>query len=97
MGLFAGGTELGRPSRKQAKPLRHLAGAFCARLFRPQWIEDELVRCGARDARLIDEDVVAVTVAAQSSAEANELVRVLLARVGVSKDAIVQPVAPARA
>jgi hypothetical protein len=70
---------------------------FALDWFRPQWIEDELVRCGARDARLIDEDIVAVTVAAGSSAEANELVRVLLARVGVNEVATVEPVAPARA
>ena len=29
----------------------------------PEWIEDELVRCGARDAHLLDDDRVSVTVA----------------------------------
>lgn len=59
--------------------------------FRAEWIEDELVRCGARDARMTDERTVAVTVAAKSSAEAGELVRLLLDRAGASEVAIVDP------
>jgi hypothetical protein len=51
---------------------------------RPEWIEDELVRCGARDARVVDEDAVAVTVAARSRAVAEELVLELLDRVRAS-------------
>lgn len=58
---------------------------------RPEWIEDELVRAGARDARMTDTDSVAVTVAAESSARANEIVRALLDRVGASEVAIVDP------
>ena len=49
---------------------------------RPMWIEDELIRGGAREARLLDGDRVVVTVAARSRAEAVELVESLLARVG---------------
>lgn len=58
---------------------------------RPEWIEDELVRAGARDARMTDTDCVAVTVAAESSARANELVCALLDRIGASEVAIVDP------
>jgi hypothetical protein len=52
--------------------------------LRPAWIEDELVRCGARGARLTDEDTVSVTVEARSRAEAAHLVCDLLARVGAN-------------
>ena len=51
---------------------------------RPDWIEDELIRGGARDAHMIQGDDVAVTVAARSRAEANQLVEALLARVGAT-------------
>jgi hypothetical protein len=48
----------------------------------PEWIEDELVRRGARDARLVEDGIVAVTVEASSPAHADELVRDLLHRIG---------------
>ena len=53
---------------------------------RPEWIEDELVRRGARDAHLLGDDVaaVSVTVSAPSHREAELLVRDLLARVGAA-------------
>jgi hypothetical protein len=51
---------------------------------RPEWIEDELVRRGARDAHLLDEDVVSVTVEAASEVVANALVLDLLARLGAT-------------
>lgn len=51
---------------------------------RPEWIEDELIRCGAREAHLVDEYTVAVTVAARSRPMAEELVHDLLDRVGAS-------------
>lgn len=49
---------------------------------RTSWIEDELIRSGARDARLTDPNTVAVTVAARSRSEADDLVCALLTRVG---------------
>lgn len=55
----------------------------------PAWIEDELIRCGARDARMIGAQDVAVTVAAPSSAEAAVFVSDLLTRVGAT--AVVDP------
>jgi hypothetical protein len=41
--------------------------------LRPEWIEDELVRSGAREAHMLADDVpiVAVTVWARSAHEAN--------------------------
>lgn len=51
---------------------------------RPEWIEDELVRSGARDARILPDDAVAVTVTARSRDEADGMVRDLLARLGAS-------------
>lgn len=54
---------------------------------RPEWLEDELIRSGARDARLVDGETVAVTVAAASTREARELVRGLLDRVGATASA----------
>ena len=48
----------------------------------PEWIEDELIRVGAREAHFTDRDTVAVTVAAKSRAEANDLVSHLLVRAG---------------
>ncbi|HVS85304.1 MAG TPA: hypothetical protein VHD91_06710 [Gaiellaceae bacterium] len=48
---------------------------------RPEWLEDELIRAGARDARLVDAVTVAVTVAAASAMEAEVMVRDLLERV----------------
>lgn len=59
-------------------------GRFEVDWSRPEWIEDELIRRGAREAHLVGEDTVAVTVAASSRREANELVRDLLARVGAT-------------
>jgi hypothetical protein len=50
----------------------------------PAWVEDELVRRGARDAHLVDDDVVAVTVEAKSRSDAEATVRELLSRVGVA-------------
>lgn len=50
----------------------------------PEWIEDELVRRGARDAHLVEDDVVAVTVEAKSQRDAHDAVRVLFARIGAS-------------
>jgi len=52
---------------------------------RPVWIEDELVRSGARDAHVLEDGKVAVTVAARSGDEAYDLVRELLARVGATE------------
>jgi hypothetical protein len=53
---------------------------------RPEWIEDELVRRGARDAHMLGDDVptVSVTVSAPSLRAAELLVRDLLARVGAA-------------
>jgi hypothetical protein len=45
-------------------------------------IEDELVRSGARGARLFDDGEIAVTVAAASSPQARDLVQALLRGVG---------------
>lgn len=50
----------------------------------PAWIEDELVRRGARDSHLVEEDVVAVTVEAKSRLDAETAVCELLSRVGVA-------------
>lgn len=51
---------------------------------RSGWIEDELIRCGAQDAHLLDQDAVSVTVAARSAGDAHEMVRDLLNRAGAS-------------
>jgi hypothetical protein len=53
----------------------------CTRI---EWLEDELVRRGARDAHLIADEVVAVTVEAKSQCEAETIVSDLLARVGAT-------------
>ena len=58
---------------------------------RPEWIEDELVRCGARDARLFDDDLVSVTVCAGSREAGEDFVRELLARVSARAVAVVEP------
>jgi hypothetical protein len=58
---------------------------------RPEWIEDELVRCGARDARLLDNGLVSVTVRAASREAAEDLVRGLLQRINARTVEIVQP------
>jgi hypothetical protein len=58
---------------------------------RPEWIEDELVRCGARDARLLDDGLVSVTVCARSREAAEDLVRGLLQRIDARTVEIVQP------
>ena len=57
---------------------------------RPEWIEDELVRCGARDARLFDDDLVSVTVCASSQEAAQDLVRELLDRVSAKAVEVVE-------
>jgi hypothetical protein len=57
----------------------------------PGWIEDELVRCGARDAHLLEDDLVSVTVCASTREAAEELVRELLERVGARAVAVVEP------
>lgn len=48
----------------------------------PTWIEDELVRRGARDAHLVRDDVVAVMVEAKSQPDAQQLVYDLVRRAG---------------
>ena len=58
---------------------------------RPEWIEDELVRRGARDARLLDDDLVSVTVCASSREAAEDLVRELLERVSARAVAVLDP------
>jgi hypothetical protein len=58
---------------------------------RPEWIEDELVRCGAREAHLIDDDLVSVTVCAGSRLAAEEIVRDLLGRVSAKVVGLVMP------
>jgi hypothetical protein len=58
---------------------------------RPEWVEDELVRCGARDAHLLEDDLVSVTVCAGSRGAAEDLVRELLERVSVRAVAVVAP------
>jgi hypothetical protein len=62
---------------------------FAVDWTRPGWIEDELVRRGARDAHLVGDDVVSVTVVASSRREAEELVEDLLIRVGATPLGIV--------
>jgi hypothetical protein len=65
---------------------------------RPEWIEDELVRRGARDAHMLPDDIptVAVTVSARSREEANAVVCRLLDRVGAYAVEIVPPSLAAR-
>jgi hypothetical protein len=58
---------------------------------RPEWIEDELVRCGARDAHLANDELVSVTVCAGSREAAEELVRDLLERVSAKAIELVEP------
>jgi hypothetical protein len=60
---------------------------------RPERIEDELIRSGARDAHMLADDVpiVAVTVSARSLREANALVRDLLEHVGAGSVEIIAP------
>ena len=58
---------------------------------RLEWIEDELVRSGARDARLVEDDLVSVTVCANSREAAEELVRELLERVSARAVGVVEP------
>jgi hypothetical protein len=60
---------------------------------RPEWIEDELVRSGAREAHMLADDVpiVAVTVCARSPDEANNIVRGLLTGVGAYSVEIIEP------
>ena len=58
---------------------------------KPEWIEDELVRSGARDAHMLADDIptVAVTVCARSRDGAETIVRSLLEHVGASSIEIV--------
>jgi hypothetical protein len=58
---------------------------------RPEWIEDELVRCGARAAHLLPNDLVSVTVSAASHEAAEDLVRELLDRVRAKAVEVVEP------
>jgi hypothetical protein len=58
---------------------------------RPEWIEDELVRCGARDARLLEHDLISVMVGARSRDEAEDRVRELLERVNAKAVTVVEP------
>jgi len=53
-------------------------------LARPAWIEDELVRRGARGAHLTDDGAVSILVEAKSRGEASDVARDLLARVGAT-------------
>ena len=57
---------------------------FAVDWIRPGWVEDELVRRGARDAHLIDDETVSVVVVARSRREAEDHVRDLLTRVGAT-------------
>jgi hypothetical protein len=57
----------------------------------PEWIEDELVRRGARHARLLENGTVSVTVCANSPEQAQNLVRQLLSRVSDRAIEIVEP------
>ena len=50
----------------------------------PEWIEDELVRRGARDAHLVGDGAVSVMVEARSHADAKALVQDLLERIGAT-------------
>ena len=61
---------------------------------RPEWIEDELVRSGAREAHLLDDDLVSVTVCARSRVDAEDLVRDLLGRVNAKVAGLVVPELP---
>jgi hypothetical protein len=65
--------------------------AFEVDWSRPEWIEDELVCRGARNARLFDDDLVSVTVSAGSRETAEDLVRELLERVNARAVAIAEP------
>jgi RNA-binding protein YhbY len=56
---------------------------------RPEWIEDELVRSGAREARLLEDGFVSVTVCANSRDAAEDFVRELLERVSAKAVAVV--------
>jgi hypothetical protein len=58
---------------------------------RREWIEDELVRGGARDARLIDDELASVTVCANSREAAADLVLGLLGRLGAKAVEVVAP------
>jgi hypothetical protein len=57
---------------------------------RPDWIEDELVRRGARDARLLEDDLVSVTVCANTREAAEDLVSELLERLSARAVAVVE-------
>ena len=81
-----------RPGNGYTRPRAgRRAGAFRAGLVSAGMDRGRACASGARDARMTDTDSVAVTVAAESSAHANELVRALLGRAGASEVAIVDP------
>jgi hypothetical protein len=63
---------------------------------RPAWIEDELVRRGARDAHLAKNGAVSIVVEARSQAGAGDLARELLARVGATEVEMTRQQAPVR-
>lgn len=50
----------------------------------PGWLEDELVRRGARGAHMTEDGAVSILLQAKSRGEASELARDLLARVGAT-------------
>jgi hypothetical protein len=58
---------------------------------RQEWIEDELVRCGARDARLVEDGLVSVTVCANTTEAAEDFVRDMLERVSAKVVAVLEP------
>jgi hypothetical protein len=58
---------------------------------RPAWIEDELIRCGAREARILDDDFVSVTVCPSSREAAEEIVRDLFERVSAKVVGLLVP------
>jgi hypothetical protein len=86
-------TELNAPNRLEAEGgacqdgfmLVVVEACFEVDWTRPAWIEDELVRRGARDAHIAENGAVSIVVEARSRAEASDLARDLLERVGATK------------
>jgi len=68
--------------RSRSRVLAVVQARFEVEWSRPEWAADELVRRGAREARLLADDCVSVTVCADSRETAEALVRDLLERVG---------------
>jgi hypothetical protein len=77
------GPMLRNPRRNRGTPLTQIVVETHLRLKSspPEWIEDELVRRGARHARLLENGAVSVTVCASSPETAQNLVRQLLRRI----------------